>query len=805
MSRSFLENHSDPTPEGLSGKINASSGLKNTISAVDLSNVQVPELSLATFPGICFPQLSSDASRTACLIKLPSFNLSEFPGIDLPSVGDIDSSALASLSFPAITLADFPGLDLASFPALPGVDWTAVDLPKINLGDFPGLSLPGMPSFGTLPQLAAHALPEITVPPLDLFDFPGFQIPEGLSLEDLELLKAVKIPAIKLGDWPDIDLPSLPPIGLDGTDIDLSDFFIRLDNVAKLELPEMDLPSFPGVSLPSVSVDWSTVRLPRIKSLGVAFPDLELPGDLPNMAAFGDMFDFDLDVGMDLNLDAVSVRMPSELGMDAINVLDLKIPKLRLDMGGSLMKIKLFLGFTQCVSFFPVTFATIPWPENFLNLGNFLKLFAVDLFALFGSAACNLSTGFYDQFLFSFFLMPLIIVGASLAYMAVLAKKKSAGNKASFTAESARVRLYTMLFMIVYTLYTSVATKLFVLFKCVQIQDTWYLAADMRIVCFDATYQTYRMLSFLGIALYVVGIPAVIFMMLFRRRAWLHEEGCPKDEMYKHVQVEKSFGSVYKDYTPNNYYFDLLDLGRRLLLTGGLILVGEESNTQIFLGLLLNVMWLVLVLFRRPYKAYWDNILSIVLSFQLVMVMLCGNALELNRLTPAKKDDVYEESSFGMLMVVFTVFIVATGFVSLIISVPCLRERIVRCYAAQYTTVGEKEGGDDDGDDGGETEENTTKKKKKKKKKVKKKKTLAAKSASSNASGGSTLPRVAPVIEHEHVHHHHHHHHYHKEGEDSSSESMDSSSSEREDDDDNNNDASGVVEIRAMEVDLADL
>ena len=36
-----------------------------------------------------------------------------------------------------------------------------------------------------------------------------------------------------------------------------------------------------------------------------------------------------------------------------------KIPKLRLDIGGISMKIKLFLGFTQCISFFPITFASV--------------------------------------------------------------------------------------------------------------------------------------------------------------------------------------------------------------------------------------------------------------------------------------------------------------------------------------------------------------------------------------------------------------------------------------------------------------
>ena len=41
--------------------------------------------------------------------------------------------------------------------------------------------------------------------------------------------------------------------------------------------------------------------------------------------------------------------------------------------------------------------------------------------------------------------------------------------------------------------------------------------------------------------------------------------------------MEKQFGSIYMHYADDCYYYDLVDLFRRLLLTGGLIMVGEDS------------------------------------------------------------------------------------------------------------------------------------------------------------------------------------------------------------------------------------
>ena len=124
----------------------------------------------------------------------------------------------------------------------------------------------------------------------------------------------------------------------------------------------------------------------------------------------------------------------------------------------------------------------------------------------------------------------------------------------------------------------------------------------------------------------------------------------------------------------------MVDLGRRLMLTSGIILIGAKSNTQIFLGSLLCLIWLLLVVVRRPYVAYWDNVLSAVLSLQLVLIMLCGTALRMNTLTPIKTNASIEKRAFGILMVTFSIFIIMTSICSIIITIPCLRGLTIRIY-----------------------------------------------------------------------------------------------------------------------------
>jgi hypothetical protein len=177
---------------------------------------------------------------------------------------------------------------------------------------------------------------------------------------------------------------------------------------------------------------------------------------------------------------------------------------------------------------------------------------------------------------------------------------------------------------------------------------------------------------------YTFGIPLFLFWRLHQSRRHLYEEECPHDEMHKHAIVKRRLGAIYDDYTPSSYYFDLLDMLRRLLLTGGLILLGESSNVQIFIGGLICTCWLCLVLIKRPYRAHWDNALSVATSFQLLLIILSGMALEIYRLTPQYAQDPYQKQAFGMFMVVASVGVIAAGCLVLLIAVPCVRDRCAR-------------------------------------------------------------------------------------------------------------------------------
>jgi hypothetical protein len=138
--------------------------------------------------------------------------------------------------------------------------------------------------------------------------------------------------------------------------------------------------------------------------------------------------------------------------------------------------------------------------------------------------------------------------------------------------------------------------------------------------------------------------------------------------------------------TPECYYYDLIDLLRRLILTGGLIMIGDQAVAQVFLGILVSASWLCLVLYKRPYASAWDTALSAVLSFSLLITLTTGVCLKLFEITQDEADE-YQKNAFAVMLIVSIAICVLLSVASIVFSTECLRDR-----AAAYCAGGASKG-----------------------------------------------------------------------------------------------------------------
>jgi hypothetical protein len=356
--------------------------------------------------------------------------------------------------------------------------------------------------------------------------------------------------------------------------------------------------------------------------------------------------------------DLISIRMPE------LHLLNLQAPTLK--WGDWFMKLKIFVGFSQCFCYFPVIF-DVQWPENLLRWMNWLEFTSIDLYAVFGNVSCRLQTDFLQKFVFHMSLFPLLLVVVGVAF--VLTKVVSCRKK-KYTSESVRTQAATLVLFFAFTLYTGVSTRIFRLFKCREIEGSWYLTADYTVKCREGVWNGYAGIAGLCIIVYVIGLPAFQLYVLRKNRANLHRTDC--DDPQRQRVVEKEFGSIYFHYTPESFYFDVVDLLRRLMLTGGLIMMGEESVAQIFLGVVVCVGWLCLLLYKRPYVVWWDNVIAIVLALHLVLTLVAGLAIKVYEATPDQNE--YQRVGFDVVLTIVTVLCVCLSLGSTIVGTPWVQD-----------------------------------------------------------------------------------------------------------------------------------
>jgi hypothetical protein len=197
---------------------------------------------------------------------------------------------------------------------------------------------------------------------------------------------------------------------------------------------------------------------------------------------------------------------------------------------------------------------------------------------VFGNLSCHVQLGYLQKFLYHMLLLPSVI--GLIVLMACVAKCRQ--WRPRYTHASVNIQASTLISLSAFTVYTGVVSRIFRLFKCKQIIDTWYLEEDYSIKCREEEWNTYAIIAGIYALIYVVGLPLFQGIVLFKYRDNLHKDSCKDPKVQR--RIEKQYGSIYADYKDETYYFEIIDLIRRLFLSGGLILMGSDSVGQIFLG-----------------------------------------------------------------------------------------------------------------------------------------------------------------------------------------------------------------------------
>jgi hypothetical protein len=148
------------------------------------------------------------------------------------------------------------------------------------------------------------------------------------------------------------------------------------------------------------------------------------------------------------------------------------------------------------------------------------------------------------------------------------------------------------------------------------VYGVWYLTADYRLRCDGEDYAFYSTVAALGILVYPIGTPLLYFTLLYRNRHKLHATG----PAVTSAACRKRFGFIYGRYEPEYYWWELVEMTRKLLLTGGILFLAPGSVAQLACALVIAAYFMAAHIKCQPYADDDDDNLQVPLYALISMI-----------------------------------------------------------------------------------------------------------------------------------------------------------------------------------------
>ena len=225
-----------------------------------------------------------------------------------------------------------------------------------------------------------------------------------------------------------------------------------------------------------------------------------------------------------------------------------------------------------------------------LNLGDILSL------------SCIVETNFYVRLL-------LVTIGplAVLGVLAITYRVAVIRNDHSIRATRvAKTKHLSVALFSAFIMYSSVSYTIFQTFVCEKL-DTGvsYLRADYSLMCLTSTHKAYMTYAGFMVFVYPIGIPAAFAWLLVANRHDIknvvatngigHQAGAAR------MEAVDAFKDLWAPYKRSRYYYEVIECGRRVALTGLAVFIYPGSIAQVALEALFAVLFSTMSEILRPF------------------------------------------------------------------------------------------------------------------------------------------------------------------------------------------------------------
>jgi len=296
---------------------------------------------------------------------------------------------------------------------------------------------------------------------------------------------------------------------------------------------------------------------------------------------------------------------------------------------GMRCKLKMMVGLFQCISAVPTVFNvnTPPGLEDFtrwLDIIEFPSDFGIQTFippTCFGTYRRRLLIGA----LWPIALM--LLVAAGFICLELSREKWKKRHVLDLQRGSYSVALIGLqrsvpfVLVVTFLLVPSTATLIFKTFLCDRFQydadDTRrYMHDDLSISCDSEEYTETYSVAIGMIALWPIGVPVFYAVLLWASRdALLTDTPTP---------LSRATAFLSGDYDAAAFWWEPIEMLRKLTLTGAVVLISEEfEQARVLVAILVSVMFLALRLTIKPFQRTEDAALMASIELALVLTYVC--------------------------------------------------------------------------------------------------------------------------------------------------------------------------------------
>ena len=288
-----------------------------------------------------------------------------------------------------------------------------------------------------------------------------------------------------------------------------------------------------------------------------------------------------------------------------------------------LSKLKIVIGFYQVTYGLLEVFSYIQWPDSLEGIAKYSGILQLNILQI-APIQCLFTRLQVDAFesLFAIMAINAAVIGLSGIYYAVQKALIMKSRIAEVKEKSRRITqtkelVYKNLFFVLYVTYLSTCSKTAAVLPlacqdlCRDENEEFcykYLKADYMTKCQGSKYQYFLMGAYIS-TVYIITLPTASFIVLWRQRRVMFASKDAKSCHNPDSRLEMITGLrfLFENYKPRSWYWELVEMSRKVILTSALILVGQESRSYIGLTLVIAGMYGMLFSWIRPMQDAFEN------------------------------------------------------------------------------------------------------------------------------------------------------------------------------------------------------